>query len=217
MANCYSSWSRVVKFAAIPTGVLLLGLPSLSVRAGLNPSRLNQVDVCVNQLTDSGVPSPQAGSACAQALIPKELSECVSKIKGGTPIVSGDLEEQASKAIAIVDSCFRVRRPIDLANCVVDIQRAVLNSASNAKPEETVEAEIDYSATATDTQKTPSELAMASCQASLLPGRHSECVIALSRNTSEIGKIETAMDTCLTAENFPRDLAPAYTNSPTAP
>ena len=149
------------------------------------------------------MPSPQAGSACAQALIPKELSECVSRIKGGTPIVSGDPEEQASKAIAIVDSCFRVRRPIDLANCVVDIQRAVLNSASDAKPEETIEAGIDYSVTTTDTQKSPSELAMASCQASLLPGRHSECVIALSRHTNEIGKIENGYGYLLNGGEFP--------------
>ena len=217
MAICDSSWGRLLKLATIPTGVLLLGLPSFPAWAELNPSRLNQLDVCVNQLTDSGVPSSDAGLACAQALIPKEFSECVSKINGGTPIVSGSEEEQADKAMTIVDSCFRVRRPIDLANCVVDIQRAVLNSASDAKPEETVEGEINYSATATNTAKTPSELAMASCQASLLPGRHSECVIALSRNTSEIGKIETAMDICLTAESFPRELDPAYTNSPTTP
>ena len=217
MANCYSSWGRLLKLAAIPTGVLLLGLPGFSVRAELNPSRLNQLDVCVNQLTDSGVPSSDAGLACAQALIPKEFSECVSKINGGTPIVSGSEEEQVDKAMTIVDSCFRVRRPIDLANCVVDIQRAVLNSASDAKPEETVEGEIDYSATVNNIDKTPSELAMESCRASLLPGRHSECVIALSRNTREIGEIETAMDTCLTAENFPSELNPAYTNSPTRP
>jgi hypothetical protein len=140
-------------------------------------------------LTNNGIPPEKAGTACSDALIPKELSSCVARIKADTPV-------DPEKALA---ACYQVRRPIDLANCVSDIQRATLNSAS--KPKETEAAADELSLP---------EVALDSCRASLLPGRHSECVIALSRDVKGMSPLE-AMDTCLSAEDFPPDLFPAYT------
>ena len=177
---------RLLNVAVLPAGLLLLALPNFPARAGLNPGRWNQFDVCVNEMTNNGIPPEKAGTACSDALIPKELSSCVARIRANTPI-------NPEKAL---DACYRVRRPIDLANCVSDIQRATLNSASKPKDNE-------------EGQPSLSELALDSCRASLLPGRHSECVIALSRGVKGMSPQE-AMNTCLSAEDFPADLFPAY-------
>lgn len=179
---------RSLNFVTLPAGLLLLGLPIVPAGAELDPARLNQFDVCVTELSDSGIPSEKAGTACSDALIPKQLSSCVAQIKADTPV-------DPEKALA---ACYQVRRPVDLANCVSDIQRATLNSAS--KPKEDSGAD----------EPSLSEQALDTCRASLLPGRHSECVIALSRDVKGMSPLE-AMDICLSAEDFPADLFPAYT------
>jgi hypothetical protein len=179
---------RLLNIAVLPAGLLMLGLPNFPVRAELDPSRWNQFDVCVTEMTNNGIPSEKAGTACADALIPKELSSCVARIRANTPI-------NPEKALV---ACYQVRRPIDLANCVSDIQRATLNSVSQTKEDEAAAAGTSLS-----------ELALDSCRASLLPGRHSECVIALSRDVKGISPKE-AINTCLSAEDFPADLFPAY-------
>jgi hypothetical protein len=178
----------LLNVAALPAGLFLLGLPTLPAAAELNPARWNQFDVCVTELTNNGIPPEKAGTACSDALIPKQLSSCVAQIKADTPI-------DPEKALT---ACYQVRRPIDLANCVSDIQRATLNSVSK-KENEAAEGEPSLP-----------EQALDSCRASLLPGRHSECVIALSRDVKGISPRE-AMNTCLSAEDFPPDLFPAYT------
>lgn len=56
-----------------------------------------------------------AASACAGALEPEEVSECVTLIEGDTEIAPVD-------ALA---SCRRVRRPEEMAECVVSINNAL--------------------------------------------------------------------------------------------
>lgn len=158
----------------------------------------NQFDVCVTELTKNGIEGQAAGTACSEALIPKELSACVAKIKGETGT--------AIEPEKVLQACFQVRRPIDLANCVVDIKRSVaLTSSAVATATEGEEASSE-----TVTATSPLLKTLDSCRASLLPGRHSECVIALSRDVQGISAMQ-AMDKCLEAEDFPRDLFPAYT------
>ncbi|MBF2022767.1 MAG: hypothetical protein IGR93_22415 [Hydrococcus sp. C42_A2020_068] len=206
---------------SLPTILLTLSIPIRPAAAA------NEFSVCVNELIDRGVPAQQAGVACSDALIPKELSECVSKIREGTPI----------KPEEALTACYRVRRPVDLANCVVDIHAEVLSastpqankSETSAKtnknetsqvttpepPPETEEPgsiEPTESPTKTDTEESPSLVALDSCRRSLLPGRHSECVIALAKNVPNTSPV-TAMATCLSAEDFPRELFPAFTNN----
>lgn len=151
----------------------------------------NQFDVCVSELTSNGVISDKAKSACAGALIPKQLSECVAMIRNGSPI----------EADPALQACYQVRRPVDLGNCLVDIQNTVLGSY--IPPADT---------TASASSNNLSLSALNSCRESLLPGRHSECVIALSRENTSPSPQE-AMDTCLAAEDFPRALFPTYSQT----
>ena len=183
----FQSCLRSTAFLSLPVGLILLSLPMPNA----NASRWNQFDVCVGQLKNSGVAADNAGTACSGALIPKELSECVAIVRGSSPI-------DADNAL---QGCYQVRRPIDLGNCVADIQRATLGGYTG-----------DKTTTGTTTDS-PSLAALNSCRKSLLPGRHSECVIALSRDTATYTPIK-AMDTCLAAEDFPKDLFPAYVQQP---
>ncbi|MEB3161267.1 MAG: hypothetical protein VKL20_07390 [Synechocystis sp.] len=187
----------------------------------------NQFDVCVTEMQRNGVSNDAAAAGCSEAIIPKEMSECVSRISGNTDI-TGNIALQA---------CFQVRRPVDLSHCVVDINNGALKGY---RPATAVKAETpeDSSAATPDSQdsttadsqtQTPPPAidptqtdglsalksgdltlaALQSCRQSLLPGRHSECVIALSRDITNFTPAK-AMTTCLAAEDFPRDLFPAY-------
>jgi len=179
-----ASWSAI---AAISLG--LVEMNRTAIAFGNN----NQFSACISQIVRTGVSPQDAASACSEALIPKELSRCVVMIKSKTPI-DGNLALQA---------CFQVRRPIDLGNCVVDIHRAAPLFAANSPKQ-----------TETETAKEPDKLGIStqildSCRQSLLPGRFSECVIAVSRDVDKNNPSQ-ALQTCLSAEDFPRDLFPSY-------
>ncbi|MEY2985030.1 MAG: hypothetical protein RLZZ568_1647 [Cyanobacteriota bacterium] len=155
----------------------------------------NQFDVCVTEMKRNGVSDDAAAAGCSEAIIPKEMSECVSRISRNTDI-TGNVALQA---------CFQVRRPVDLSYCVVDINNKTIKGyrpASTSDPSQT----DGLSALKTDDLTLA---ALQSCRQSLLPGRHSECVIALSRDVNNFTPVQ-AMTTCLAAEDFPRDLFPAY-------
>ncbi|HAC64971.1 MAG TPA: hypothetical protein DCF68_15930, partial [Cyanothece sp. UBA12306] len=132
----------------------------------------------------------QAATACSDALIPKELSKCVSMIGRATPIAGDDA----------LRACYQVRRPIDLGNCVADIYNEIpsLSLSSDEEEGETVSAE-----------DSPLLTLLNSCRASLRPGFYSECVIAVNRNVPDLNSVQ-ALDKCLAAEDFPRDVFPAY-------
>ena len=179
-----ASWSAI---AAISLG--LVEMNRTAIAFGNN----NQFSACISQIVRTGVSPEDAATACSEALIPKELSRCVVMIKSKTPI-DGNLALQA---------CFQVRRPIDLGNCVVDIHRAAPLFAANSPKQ-----------TETETAKEPDKLGIStqildSCRQSLLPGRFSECVIAVSRGVDKNNPSQ-ALQTCLSAEDFPRDLFPSY-------
>jgi hypothetical protein len=179
-----ASWSAI---AAISLGLVEMN------RAAIAFGNNNQFSACISQIVRTGVSPQDAAAACSEALIPKELSRCVAMIKSKTPI-NGNLALQA---------CFQVRRPIDLGNCVVDIHRAAPLFAANSPKQ-----------TETETAKEPDKLGIStqildSCRQSLLPGRFSECVIAVSRDVDKNNPSQ-ALQTCLSAEDFPRDLFPSY-------
>lgn len=90
-------------------------------------------------------------------------------------------------------ACQRVRRPVELSRCVFDITDNTRDSQPTAV--------LDY------------------CRRSLLPLRYAECVVGLSRETDfSSGK---ALQSCIKAEDFPRDLSPSFAppppQSPTPP
>jgi hypothetical protein len=181
---------KIASWSAIAT--ICLGLVEMN-RTAIAFGNNNQFSACINQIVRTGVSPQDAATACSEALIPKELSRCVAMIKSKTPI-DGNLALQA---------CFQVRRPIDLGNCVVDIHRAAPLFATNSLKQ-----------TETETAKEPDKLGISkqvldSCRQSLLPGRFSQCVIAVSRGVDKNNPSQ-ALQTCLSAEDFPRDLFPSY-------
>lgn len=190
---------------------LILITPSLFTFIFPNSAKANnQFDVCLKDLIAAGVPTEQAQTGCADALVPRELSTCVRTIATGTDI----------KAIDALKSCYQVRRPVDMGNCVVSINKnSILTSATKPtttkETPQSTEAQIETNLFATiddnalETKVSPVMMALSTCQASLLPARHSECVVALSR-TPQVTDPTKAMTTCLSAEDFPRDLFPSY-------
>ena len=153
------------------TAIVVFALPFLSIS---EVKADNQFDVCLRELINSDLTMSEAQIGCADALVPKDLSYCVTTITSSTDI----------SGIDALRSCYQVRRPVEMGNCVVDINNKALSSSTD----------IDLVKMALDT-----------CQASLLPFRHSECVVALSR-TPEVSSPMKAMETCISAEDFPRAL-----------
>lgn len=223
---------------------LILITPSLFTFVFPNSAKANnQFDVCLRELTTAGVTTELAQTGCADALVPRELSTCVRTIATATDI----------KAIDALKSCYQVRRPVDMGNCVVNINKnSILTpitkttmakkevetsmEASMKRETETsmetsmktetqtsmetsmetsmkTETEKNLFATTDDdtltTKVSPVMMALSTCQASLLPARHAECVVGLSR-TPQVTEPTKAMTTCLSAEDFPKDLFPSY-------
>ena len=203
---------RATTAVLLPSGLLVVPNPANAV---------NQFDVCTIRLLRRGIPQEQAAISCAQALEPTQLSECVLRIGGQTSVAAEDA----------LRACFRDRRPVDLAACVVNIQEDALRpylarlSSINAPTEGTdglaiapapvIEDNSNNEAiapeaapqVAPDTLEPITLLALDTCRRSLLPERHSECVIALSRDIPDLSPA-TAMETCINAETYPPELFP---------
>jgi hypothetical protein len=159
---------RIVSLSAltsVPVVLFTLTVPG-------KPAAAQGFGSCVRNLVGSGIAEDQAGTACADALVPRDLSACVQRVTNNTSL----------KAENALQACYRVRRPRALASCVVKI-------SSNAD-----NAESDV-------------LALDNCRRSLLPDRYSECVVALNANLTDISAPK-AMETCISAEAFPRNLFP---------
>lgn len=160
-------------------------------------ARWNQFSVCITEIARYGVSEQDASIACSNALIPKELSQCVRMIGDATrrtPIDGNDS----------LRACYQVRRPIDLGNCVADVYNALpdLTVIEASEYEEIEVEEVDYN-------KANLSKLLNSCRLSLRPGFYSECVIAAALEVPEMNP-EEAMETCLAAQDFPRDLFPEY-------
>ena len=83
-------------------------------------------------------------------------------------------------------ACTRVRRPVELGRCVFDITN---RSRGTEAPRI-----IEY------------------CRRSLLPERFSQCVTGISREVD--AGLPRALDSCLAAEDFPRNLSPNFAPPP---
>ena len=148
------------------TSLSILGVATLSSPSySYEPDSWNPFQVCAIELVNSNISHERAAQACASALEPKDLSFCTMKINSLTPVDSN---------IALA-ACFRVRRPVELASCVVDINEDTDNPVPLAV--------VDY------------------CRRSLLPIRYAECVIGLDREINF--STSQAMETCISAEDFP--------------
>lgn len=167
------------------TAIALLTPTLLNVMTPQSVKAENQFDVCLREIVESGVTVDEADTACADALIPKDFSYCVRRI-------SSETEIQAEDALK---NCYLVRRPVEMANCVVDIDKQSL-----------VPFFTEFES-ATETTEDSLIMALATCRDTILPKRHSECVIGLSRTPELLSPVK-AMETCISAEDFPKDLFP---------
>jgi hypothetical protein len=154
----------------------ILSLPTFLFTITITPATLAQsvgggVGPCISSLIDSGVTGKQAAAACADALEPKQISACVATIQSNTQIA----------VIDALQACYRVRRPSDLASCVVDINGQL--------------------------KETDAPLALDNCRRSLLPKHYADCTLGLLGNVKELSGAE-AMETCISAEVFPSELDP---------
>ena len=175
MRNLIKQTTKMGILAALPVALVISAIPQLPATAK------NQFDACVGEMIKGGVTGEQAATACADALIPKELSKCVQKIREKTDLPAED----------VLQNCYQVRRPVDLASCVTDINAKILQPT-------------------TDNKQAMLSMALNSCRSSLLPRRYADCVIGVNQGVPDMSP-DKIMDTCLSAEDFPRDLFPAYT------
>jgi hypothetical protein len=79
-------------------------------------------------------------------------------------------------------NCYRDRRPLELATCVVDINQFL----EADDPGRIVE----------------------NCRRSLLPLRYSDCVVGLTNTAEETINPTVALEDCISADAFPRALTP---------
>jgi len=150
-------------FSAIATLQAIIFATATSVEAAVGkPFR-----VCAEELQEAGVSPEEASTACSDALAPKDLSLCVKSMN----------EQVGISAEVALNNCYRDRRPIELATCVVEIDRYI---------------ETDNIAAIVD-----------NCRKSVLPFRYSECVVGLITTVGEEITPSRALDDCIAAENLP--------------
>lgn len=116
-----SGRSPLLRLAALPiavAGLVAWSLPAVSVTQEYRTTPLGDrprdYEACVNALSGLQLAPTDVAAACAAALFPRSLGECVSRISGDTTIAATDA----------LSGCRRVRRPNDLATCVVDINNS---------------------------------------------------------------------------------------------
>lgn len=102
-------------FCAVPLAIA--GLLAAGHTLPATAANWNEYRTCAARLQAAGISPQQIGSACAEALRPREFSICVLDIKKRTTILGQDA----------LSACSRVRRPADLASCVTNINRRTKN------------------------------------------------------------------------------------------
>ncbi|MBP0016611.1 MAG: hypothetical protein J7647_03535 [Cyanobacteria bacterium SBLK] len=184
--------------ALLPLSALSIAMPSEAFDFDIFSRRYRhgqfteEFEECATVLLEVGVREDQTAIACSEALEPTHLSECVSNI---------DTETVINELYALF-ACFRVRRPLELAECVVTIHDNVLETR----------AELAGNITVAATDLEPLALStLDHCRRSLLPKRLSACVVGLSQQIPLTPA--QALDTCIEAEDFPRELYVPSTNA----
>lgn len=125
---------------------------------------------CAFDLQRVGIAAEEAAVACSAALYPRDIGRCVSRINQNTDIPPLDA----------LFTCRRVRRPSELATCVVDISRLTQGVF-------------------------PTDI-LDNCRRSLLPTRLSQCVVGLSRQTDVPAPL--LINACIDGRDRPRDFYP---------
>lgn len=182
----------LVAIAALPLTNLLWATPGEASSRYRREFDAEGFHRCATELLAVEVNESQTQTACAMALEPTDLSSCVVQIDTLTVV-------DETEALF---SCFRVRRPLELASCMVDIDEELLEPRGLAQS--------SYRQLSSNT--------LDHCRRSLLPLRFSACVRGLSREV-DFTAFEPweALDVCIDAEDFPRDIYTPATNSTNLP
>lgn len=178
---------------SIACATLLTSVPIVPAQASIDYGirgrdseyRARQADYlsCADNLLTTGISEQEAAAACAAALAPRHVGNCAIDLYNNTEL----------RPEAIVAGCRQVRRPLELAGCVVDIRTATTDTA-----------EVDI---------------LDRCRRSLLPRRYGNCVVGLAQSTATTGV--GALNGCIEAGDRPRNLRPSFVPSsqpiPTTP
>ncbi|WP_088890346.1 hypothetical protein [Leptolyngbya ohadii] len=110
-----SSFLRLITLPLTAAGLVAFSLPAASVTQEYRTvplgDRPRDYEACTRALSGLQLAETEVATACAAALYPRSLGECVSRISRDTTIAATDA----------LSGCRRVRRPNDLATCVVAI------------------------------------------------------------------------------------------------
>jgi hypothetical protein len=164
----------------LSVGFALTALPTRPSQAATyyNPapyrSSVEHYEECADELLGTSLEAEETAAACAAALYPKALSSCVTVIDSETELTAEDA----------LFGCRRVRRPHELARCVVGI------------------TEISTEGTA------PTDV-LTYCRRSLLPVRFSNCVVGLTTQVTAFSTTEM-MTNCIAATSRPRQVLPNF-------
>jgi hypothetical protein len=151
----------------------IAGLAALALPAFPAIAATNDYEACTSTLLGLKISSEEASSACAKAFLPNDLATCVSTITAGNPTPIAD----------VLSACRKVRRPIELSNCVVDIRKDLSGASA---PE-----------------------VLGYCRRSLLPERYASCVLGISSATKF--SPSQSMATCINAgDYYPAELEPTF-------
>lgn len=121
MTRSKSFASKTVSLVSI--AVLLAEMSTLFIASNaLAVDDDNEFGICARELLKVGISEEQAAAACADALVPSDLSSCVQNISTETPIKSEDA----------LRACYRVRRPVELADCMINIDTNVTLEESDS-------------------------------------------------------------------------------------
>ncbi len=166
-----SSWLRQPVMHLAMVGFVAIALPVAPAQAGIfdwleHPG--NDYQSCAKDLNNAKIATDAASDACAKALHPDELAQCVTRTS-----TAKNVKVTAVEALA---TCKQVRRPLELATCVVDIRQNTQDAAV-----------VDV---------------LDTCRRSLLPVKFSQCVVGLHKELKLAAK--PSMDSCIDA-NFPRE------------
>lgn len=178
--------------AALPLMSLLWVTPGEASSRYRREFDAEEFHQCAAELLAVEVNEAQTQTACAMALEPTDLSACVAQIDTLTVV-------DETEALF---SCFRVRRPLELASCMVNIDEELLEPKAFAQ----------------EFYRQLSSYTLDHCRRSLLPLRFSACVRGLSREAYPTAfEPREALDVCIDAEDFPREIYTPATNSTNLP
>ena len=202
--------NAVNQFDVCTIRLLRRGIPeeqaAISCAQALEPTQLSECVLRIGEQTS--VAAEDALRACFRDRRPVDLAECVVNIQEDAlqPYLArlssiNAPTEDAGEAIApapVLEDA-----PNDEASASEAPPVPVLEDA----PNDEASAPEAAPQVAPDTLEPITLLALDTCRRSLLPERHSDCVVALSRDIPDLSPA-TAMETCINAETYPPELFP---------